>query len=167
MKQVVSFTLVLLVFLAACSPAALPPTPTAGPPTSVQTDETAVTLPVLDADEIALGETVYAANCASCHGVNLEGEVDWKIQNKDKSFRNPPHDETGHTWHHPDDQLIEAIQLGGARFEGLNIGGTSDMPAFGKILTDAEITAVISYIKNRWPDDISAIQWQMSVQSEQ
>ena len=123
--------------------------------------------PNLDPNEIALGETVYAANCANCHGANLEGEADWKIQNEDKTFRSPPHDATGHTWHHPDDQLIEAIALGGARFEGLNIGGTSAMPAFGEILTDEEITAVLTYIKSHWPDDIRVIQWQMSVQTEQ
>lgn len=28
------------------------------------------------------------------------------------------------------------------------------MPAFGGILTDAEIIAALSYIKSRWPDDM-------------
>jgi mono/diheme cytochrome c family protein len=143
-------------------------TPTQLPPRPNDIEAVQVSsLPVLDPDEITLGETVYAANCANCHGVNLEGEADWKIQNEDQSFRSPPHDDTGHTWHHPDDQLIEAITLGGARFEGLNIGGTSDMPAFGEIMTDAEITAVLTYIKSSWPDDIRAIQWQMSVQTQE
>ena len=145
---------------AVATPTPLPPLPTEIAATQVSS------LPALDPDEIALGETVYTASCASCHGDNLEGEADWKIQNEDQSFRNPPHDETGHTWHHPDDQLIEAIQLGGARFEGLNIGGTSDMPAFGEILTDGEITAVLTFIKSAWPDDIRATQWQMSSQSQ-
>lgn len=155
----------IMVWLAGCQATAVPPTsiPLPSPSTEITAAQTP-SLPVLDPDEIGLGETVYAANCADCHGANLEGDVDWKIQNEDKSFRNPPHDETGHTWHHPDNQLIEATRLGGARFEGLNIGGTSDMPAFGEILTDAEITAVLTYIKSSWPDDIRAIQWQVSNQ---
>ena len=142
---------------------ATPPSTALLPAPTDSTVTKTLSLPTLDPDEIALGETVYAANCAYCHGVNLEGEADWKIQNEDKSFRSPPHDEMGHTWHHPDDQLIEAIELGGARFEGLNIGGTSKMPAFGEILTNEEITAVLTFIKSNWPDDTRAVQWQMSV----
>jgi mono/diheme cytochrome c family protein len=45
---------------------------------------------------------------------------------------------------------LEAIRLGGARFNDLNIGGTSPMPAYGEILSDEEITAVLSYIKSTW-----------------
>ena len=75
-------------------------------------------LPTLDPAEIALGKDVYALNCASCHGVNLEGESNWMTQNNDGSFRAPPHDVSGHTWHHADSLLIESIVLGGERFAG-------------------------------------------------
>ena len=121
-------------------------------------------LPELDPAQIALGETVYAQNCAACHGENLEGEADWKRQNEDGSFRAPPHTAEGHTWHHSDQQLLEAIELGGARLPD-NIGGTSNMPPFGGVLTDEEITAVLAYIKSQWPDDIRASQWQVTVQT--
>ena len=154
MKRLFLFTIYLFL-LAACSGSPMPSTTAA-----VSTGETATA----DLDEIILGQVVYAANCAACHGVNLEGEADWKIQNDDDSFRSPPHDETGHTWHHPDEVLLEAIRLGGARFEGLNIGGTSPMPAFGESLTEAEITAVLTYIKSTWPDDIRERQWEISQQ---
>jgi len=119
-------------------------------------------LPTLDADQIALGEQIYSVSCASCHGVNLEGEADWKAQNEDDSFKAPPHSADGHTWHHPDSLLLEAITLGGARFEGVNIGGTSNMPAFGQFLTDEEITAVLTYIKSTWSDDIRQTQWEVT-----
>lgn len=112
------------------------------------------------ASEIAVGETVYQNNCAACHGVNLEGEADWKIQNDDGSFRAPPHTADGHTWHHPDAQLIEAIEKGGSRLEGLNIGGTSNMPAYADILSDEEIRAVLVFLKSRWPDEIRLQQQQ-------
>lgn len=122
-------------------------------------------LPALDPAQLALGETVYAQNCASCHGENLEGEADWKRQNEDGSFRAPPHTAEGHTWHHSDQQLLEAIELGGARFDDVNVGGTSNMPAFAETLTDEEITAVLAYIKSHWPEDIRASQWRVTVQT--
>jgi S-disulfanyl-L-cysteine oxidoreductase SoxD len=121
--------------------------------------------PTIAEDEMRVGQAVYAVHCASCHGANLEGEANWKEQNPDGSFRAPPHDETGHTWHHPDAQLIEAIRLGGTRLP-TSVGGTSQMPAFEQVLTDVEILAVLAYIKSHWPDDIQAAQWEMSARSE-
>lgn len=108
------------------------------------------------AARIALGEQVYQANCAECHGVNLEGEADWKLQGDDGQFRAPPHDVTGHTWHHDDAYLIESIRLGGARLPA-DIG-LSNMPAYDGVLSEAEIAAVLAYIKSTWPPDIQAAQ---------
>jgi mono/diheme cytochrome c family protein len=123
-------------------------------------------LPTLDPNEIAQGQQVYITHCARCHGTNLEGELNWKEQNEDGSFRTPPHDASGHTWHHADSLLIESIELGGARFEGMNIGGTSNMPAFGEILTMEEITAVLTYIKSTWPEETRATQWEVTVMTD-
>jgi mono/diheme cytochrome c family protein len=120
-------------------------------------------LATLDSDEIEIGQEVYAENCAECHGENLEGEADWKMQNEDKSFRSPPHDADGHTWHHGDRVLIESIELGGARLPD-NIGGFSNMPAFKDTLTEEEIAATLIYIKSTWPKDIRSIQWEQTVQ---
>lgn len=118
-------------------------------------------LPALDAGQITTGEAVYTIHCASCHGANLEGEADWQLQNEDGTFRAPPHDDSGHTWHHADKQLVETIMLGGGRLPA-NIGGTSNMPAFGEVLSEAEIAAVLAYIKSTWPEDIRQIQWEMT-----
>ncbi len=114
--------------------------------------------PATDAtiSQIALGEQVYQANCAECHGANLEGEADWKLPAADGGFRAPPHDETGHTWHHGDAYLIESIRLGGTRLTP-DIG-VSNMPAYESVLTEAEIAAVLAYIKSTWPPDIQAAQ---------
>ena len=109
-----------------------------------------------DTQLVALGQQVYAANCAGCHGVNLEGQPDWQQANPDGSLRAPPHDETGHTWHHGDAALIESISLGGARLAA-NVG-TSAMPAYKDSLTNEDITAVLVYIKSTWPIDIQAAQ---------
>lgn len=120
--------------------------------------------PALDPQRVARGEEVYALHCASCHGVDLQGEVDWKMQNADGSFRSPPHDESGHTWHHSDTQLMAAVRLGGARLPA-DIGGTSAMPAYDDILSDEEMGAVLDYIKSHWPVEIRQFQWEVTRQT--
>lgn len=65
----------------------------------------------------------------------------------------PPHDETGHTWHHPDKLLFDITKLGvavAARLEGYQ----TRMPAFEGVLTDEEIVAVLSFIKAQWPERV-------------
>jgi len=111
---------------------------------------------VASVDVLADGQTLYDTYCAACHGFDLEGQADWKENNPDGSFRAPPHDETGHTWHHSDAYLIESIKLGGARLPA-NIG-MSAMPAYEDVLTDAQINTILDYIKQDWPDDILASQ---------
>ena len=104
-----------------------------------------------DPAQLALGRRVYAEHCASCHGANLEGQPDWQTRRPDGRLPAPPHDATGHTWHHPDAQLIELTRKG---LSGILPGYESDMPAFGDVLTGAEIGAVIAFIKSTWPPEI-------------
>lgn len=111
-----------------------------------------------DSEAVTLGRQVYEAQCASCHGVNLEGQAGWKEPNPDGSFRAPPHDETGHTWHHNDAYLVESIKLGGARLPADQ--GVSAMPGYENVLSDEEISAVLAYIKSTWPSDIRLAQAQ-------
>jgi mono/diheme cytochrome c family protein len=67
----------------------------------------------------------------------------------------PPHNATGHTWHHSDGQLFRIVKDGLA---AILPGYETDMPAFKDILTDAEITAVLDYIKSTWPERQREIQ---------
>lgn len=109
-----------------------------------------------DAALVARGEALYAEHCASCHGERLEGQADWQTRRADGRLPAPPHDESGHTWHHDDELLIELTQRGTAAVVG---GGyESDMPGFEGILREEEIVAVLSFIKSRWPAEIRA--WQ-------
>ncbi|WP_299653692.1 cytochrome c [uncultured Jannaschia sp.] len=114
-------------------------------------------------DEIALGQDLYAANCASCHGVDLEGQPDWKRRLDSDRMPAPPHDETGHTWHHADRQLFIITKLG---VGGVVPGYESDMPAFEGMLTDAEIRAVLAFIKSTWPDRQRAFQAEVTANDE-
>ena len=105
-----------------------------------------------EAEMVALGRQVYATHCAACHGADLEGEANWREPGPEGVLKAPPHDETGHTWHHDDAYLIESIKLGGSRLPA-NVG-VSPMPAYEGVLSDEEITAVIAFIKSQWPADI-------------
>lgn len=107
--------------------------------------------------QVASGELVYLRSCAVCHGRNLEGQENWRIRKANDRLPAPPHDQSGHTWHHPDDQLFELTK------EGLQPplapeGYQSDMPAFKGILSDDEIWAVLAFIKSKWPPHIRARQ---------
>ena len=46
-------------------------------------------------------------------------------------------------------------------------GYESDMPAFGDVLTDAEITAVLAYIKSTWPDLQRDMQAKLTAKDEE
>ena len=111
---------------------------------------------VADAETIALGERLYVEYCASCHGAELQGQPDWKRRLDSGRMPAPPHDETGHTWHHSDADLFRLTKQGVAAV----IGGDyqSDMPGFGDVLTDAEIRAVLAFIKSTWPERQRAYQ---------
>lgn len=104
--------------------------------------------PVTD-EQITLGRQVYAQNCASCHGANLEGQPDWRRRLENGRMPAPPHDESGHTWHHSDQDLFDITKLG---VGGVVPGYESDMPAFESILSDDEIATVLAFIKSTWPE---------------
>jgi mono/diheme cytochrome c family protein len=76
----------------------------------------------------------------------------------------PPHDKSGHTWHHSDGALAGVTKLGLKPFAGDNY--ESDMPVFGTILSDEEIHAILTYIKSTWPERERAYQEQITQQSK-
>lgn len=102
------------------------------------------------AQALELGRRLYAEHCASCHGANLEGQPDWKTRLPSGRLPAPPHDASGHTWHHSDDVLFRITRDGPAAIVG---GGyESDMPGFREVLSDQDIRAVIEFIKSTWPE---------------
>lgn len=108
---------------------------------------------LLKPNETALvksGMGIYQAQCAACHGESLEGQTNWQTPNSDGLLPAPPHDETGHTWHHADDLLFKLTKFGIAKLAGLKDHKTS-MPIYEETLSDDEIIAVLSYIKSTWP----------------
>lgn len=112
---------------------------------------------------VAQGRIIYGQYCASCHGVNLEGQQNWKEELPGGGRPAPPHDETGHTWHHADALLFEIVQKGPEANPLPSY--VYRMPAFGDTLSDDEIWAVLAYIKSTWPPDIRAAQEEVNKQS--
>ncbi|HXJ50346.1 MAG TPA: cytochrome c [Burkholderiales bacterium] len=110
--------------------------------------------------DLALGEKLYAQQCAACHGANLEGQPEWRKRLPSGRFPAPPHDSTGHTWHHPDEVLF-GITKHGLVPPYAPAGYGSDMPAFGGKLSDQEIRAVLAYIESRWPSEVHKLRKEM------
>ncbi|MFB9224871.1 c-type cytochrome [Paracoccus cavernae] len=108
-----------------------------------------------DAPRIRQGAALYQSHCASCHGADLEGQPDWQIPDDNGILPAPPHDASGHTWHHGDAMLRDYIRLGGqAVLDDLGANSRSGMPAFGETLSAEEIDAILAFIKSGWPADL-------------
>ena len=98
----------------------------------------------------ARGQALYMKHCASCHGANLEGQPNWQRRSPDGLLPAPPHDSSGHTWHHADDQLFQITKKG---VSAVVPNYRSAMPAFEGVLSDDQIRAVLGFIKSTWPDE--------------
>lgn len=129
----------------------------------------AVALRPDDAKLLVAGERIYIERCAACHGAQLEGQAHWRTRGPDGLLPAPPHDASGHTWHHPDDVLFRITKFGVAKAANL-ADYRSAMPGFEGVLSDEDILAVLSWIKSRWPasirkqhDEINARQASQSV----
>ena len=102
-----------------------------------------------DVVQTAGGAQVYAQHCASCHGAKLEGQPSWRHRLPNGRLPAPPHDESGHTWHHTD-KVLFAITKHGPVPPYAPAGYESDMPAFGGKLSDDEIRAVLAFVASHW-----------------
>jgi len=115
-----------------------------------------------NAQQVARGKPVYDRHCASCHGVRLEGQPSWQDKLPTGRMPAPPHDASGHTWHHPDAVLFGITKDGLVPGKYAPPGYQSDMPAFGSVISDEDIWAVLAYIKASWPQKIRRAQLEMT-----
>jgi mono/diheme cytochrome c family protein len=106
-------------------------TPTASPTPTVEASPT----PDLDAAIIAMGETLFRDNCATCHGASGQGVGGFPAL--DGSQVVTANDPTA---------AIRQVLLGG--------GG---MPAFQNVLNNEEIAALLSYVRTAWSNDASMV----------
>ncbi|WP_108862031.1 cytochrome c [Ruegeria sp. Alg231-54] len=117
-----------------------------------------------DAEVVAIGQDIYPDQCAACHGENLEGQPNWRIRGEDGLLPAPPHDATGHTWHHDDETLFTLTKFGLAGL--MENAPPTGMPVYEGVLSDDEIIAVLSFIKSTWPNDLREYHDELNAQSE-
>ncbi len=97
--------------------------------------------------QVDSGKTLFAANCAVCHGDRAQGTPQWHKPLPNGKYPPPPLDGSAHAWHHPLRGLKSSIQNG-----GVALGGT--MPGFKGRLDEAQQEALIAYFQSLWSDQI-------------
>ena len=90
--------------------------------------------PALDPAQVQRGRQAYLQQCAVCHGPNAEGAANWQRPDGLGNLPPPPHDDSGHTWRHPDEQLREIIRDG--QRDPFNRSPELTMPPFREKLVD-------------------------------
>ena len=85
------------------------------------------------------GEGVYKAECAACHGPQLEG-----IAGPAPSS-GPALDGRSNTWQKPDTELLQLIGKG---------PGQSGEHAFAGKLTEKQMANLLLYLQQQWPAEI-------------
>jgi mono/diheme cytochrome c family protein len=104
----------------------------------------------VDDAELARGRELYEANCIACHGGPTGGDI---------ADVPPPHNAQGHTWHHPDCELVEIV------LDGMPPRlGYPQMPAFGDRFDEADARAILAYIKTWWEPDQQEFQERVTEQ---
>jgi len=94
--------------------------------------------------------------------IEVKGQPNWRTPGDDGVMPAPPHDETGHTWHHDGTLLFNYTKFGGEqalKMRGIT-GFKSGMPAVDEALSDNDIWDILSYIRSTWTDEIKTIQSQ-------
>ncbi len=132
----------LLYFMVGLSSFIVMPMVSADPPATEATSGRWYT-----SSQAKMGQEVFQTNCIVCHGANGEGAPNWEQRDFLGHYPPPPLNGGGHSAHHPLEQMLNTINNGGAA-----MGGT--MPAFGDVLDDARIHAVIAYFQSLWSDEI-------------
>jgi len=136
----VALLVVSIMVTAACSIAGRQRSSVPTPPTA---------LPRLDPAQVARGRQVYVQYCATCHGANAEGALNWQSPDTRGNLPAPPHDDTGHTWRHSDAQLREIIRNG--LRDPFNKTPELTMPPFTRDrVSDRDLEAVLVYFKSLW-----------------
>ena len=110
-----------------------------------------------NAQQVERGKLVYKKFCSLCHGANLEGQPNWRVRDKEGKLPAPPHDSSGHTWHHADELLFGMTKYGLVPPYAPK-DYKNNMPAWEGTLSDEDIWAVIAYIKSKWPEELRQAQ---------
>ena len=98
---------------------------------------------------VGRGAELYIANCQLCHG----------DQRGQGGVGAPPHNQGGHTWHHPDAQLKDWVINGKL--------GLAQMPDFKETLNESDIDEILTYIKTWWSKEQRETQADVSLRYQE
>ncbi len=99
------------------------------------------------ADTMQHGSAIYADECSACHAPHGEG-----IAGLFPSIAQAPSIQS-----RAPTSLIRVV-LQGAKSAGTDAAPTAPaMPAFGWMMTDAQVAAVVTYIRNNWGNSASSV----------
>ena len=100
---------------------------------------TAQAPPALEPGQELVGEALYARHCAACHGASGQGDG-WNAASL--PVRPTAHADPRLMSERPDDTLFDGIAAG-----GYVLDRSARMPGFGRLLTPAQIRALVSHIR--------------------
>lgn len=101
----------------------------------------------MDAQQLTLGQRVFQANCASCHGAQAQGDANWRQRDASGFYPAPPLNGSGHAWHHSLEMLKGVILNGSPQ-------GKGNMPAWQGKINKTEIEATMAWFQSLWPQPV-------------
>lgn len=96
------------------------------------------------------GEAIYKAECANCHGKDMEGQANWQTPGPDGRLPAPPLAGNAPATGKSFEQLVSITRLGMVPPHAPE-GHVSNQPAFAGKLTERQLENVVHYIQSRWP----------------
>ena len=106
-------------------------------------------------EQVALGNRVYFAQCVSCHGAKLEGSPTGASACRAVNFLPAARPQ----WSHVASLRRAALRHRKERHRAARASGLSKRYAgVRRRLSDAEIWAVLAYIRSTWPEETRKLQ---------
>lgn len=102
--------------------------------------------------QTSLGKSLYRANCAFCHGDKLEGQSGWEKAYPRGSRPALPLNGDGTIVRLSDHDLFDVTKYGGQSFSPAEY--KNNMPGFEVQLSDADIWAILAYVKSVWTEEV-------------
>lgn len=93
----------------------------------------------------SLGKELYQANCAFCHGDELQGQPHWDKKYIEGKRPAPPLNASGNIALLSNRELFEITKYGGQPFAPP--GYINEMPAFEMLLKDSQIWAILAFLR--------------------
>ncbi|MEC7146131.1 MAG: cytochrome c [Pseudomonadota bacterium] len=93
----------------------------------------------------SLGKELYQANCAFCHGDELQGQPHWDKTYIEGKRPAPPLNASGNIALLSNRELFEITKYGGQPFAPPHY--INEMPAFEMLLKDSQIWAILAFLR--------------------